>query len=224
MVWITQQDLVGWESSAERVYLHHHEHLLWPLRNCPALVGQDRRPLEFAPGTVEMVLELAPGPAQEPPWLTGRLLLVRDGEILAQADQFRFLNETHVLAGDRIYETSPVGENFARLPLFASSFPEAMLDRCLSLFFSHFTGVTVRYRDYTTTPGEPLHARPSILFQNVDEAGELHFDLIHTLPGFRAPGRSGAASQEFVCHPERWHPGGHQHRLPGQALPVVQET
>ncbi|MCL4177960.1 MAG: hypothetical protein KJ072_09475 [Verrucomicrobia bacterium] len=323
-----QQDLVGWESSAERVYLHHHEHLLWPLRNCPALVGEDRRPLGFAPGTVEMVLELVPGPAQEPPWLTGRLLLVRDGEILAQADQFRFLNETHVLAGDRIYETPPVGENFARLPLFASSFPEAMLERCLSLFFSHFTGVTVRYRDYTTTPGEPLHARPSILFQNVDEAGELHFDLIHTLPGFsvdftrkydltrvclvhetektmvvREVAYAGLAEErQALCrslnrhqkelgadaeamvyvdehgfivgkelaarflghelselarryvligaeklrayrikpvipkltlrlgfgidflHPERWHPGGHQPGLPGQALPVVQET
>jgi superfamily II DNA or RNA helicase len=179
-----QQDLVGWESSAERIYLHHHEHLLWPLRNCPTLVGEDRRPLAFAPGTVEVVLELVPGPAQDPPWLTGRLLLVRDGETLAPVDQFRFLNETHILAGSQIYETPPVGENFRRLPLFASSFPEPMLERCLSLFFSHFTGVTVRYLDYTTTPGEPLHARPSILFQNVDDAGELHFNLIHTLPGF----------------------------------------
>src|SRR5262245_10393725 len=33
-----QQGLVGWESSAERLYLHHHEHLLWPLRNCPTVV------------------------------------------------------------------------------------------------------------------------------------------------------------------------------------------
>lgn len=66
--------------------------------------------------------------------LTGRLLLVRDGETLAQEDKFRFINETHVLVGHQIYETSPVGENFRRLALFASSFPETMLERCLSLF------------------------------------------------------------------------------------------
>jgi hypothetical protein len=34
-----QEDLVGWESNADRIYLHHEEHLLWSLRNCPAVVG-----------------------------------------------------------------------------------------------------------------------------------------------------------------------------------------
>ena len=179
-----QQDLVGWESSAERIYLHHHEHLLWPLRNCAKVVGEDLQPLAFVPESVGIVLELGADPAKDPPWLTGQLLLVRDGETLAHADEFRFINETHVLAGRRIFETQPVGENFRRLALFASSFPETMLERCLSLLFSHFTGVTVRYNGYTTVSGDPLHARPSLLFQNVDESGDLHFDLTHTLPNF----------------------------------------
>ncbi len=179
-----QQDLVGWDANAERIYLHHHEHLLWPLRNCAALVGEDLRPLAFVPESVGIVLDLVADRAKDPPWLTGRLLLVRDGETLAQAGEFRFLNETHVLTGGNIYETPPVGENFRRLALFASSFPETMLERCLSLLFSHFTGVTVRYQGYSTTLGEPLRARASILFQNVDESGDLHFDLIHTLPSF----------------------------------------
>jgi hypothetical protein len=59
-----------------------------------------------------------------------------------------------------------------------------MLECCLSLLFSHFNRVGVRYAGYATTTGEPLHARPSLLFQNVDESGDLHFDLIPTLPGF----------------------------------------
>mgnify|MGYP001618853826 CR=1 FL=1 len=37
-----QQDLVGWDGKAERIYLHHHEHLLWPLRNCAALMAPVR--------------------------------------------------------------------------------------------------------------------------------------------------------------------------------------
>jgi superfamily II DNA or RNA helicase len=179
-----QQDLVGWEGGAERIYLHHHEHLLWPLRNCGAVVGEDGQPLAFAPESVEVVLELVADRARNPPWVTGRLLLERDGQILAQADEFRFINETHVLVGQQIYETPPVGENFRRLALFASSFPETMLERCLSLLFSHFTGVAVRYNGYATTVGEPLQAQPAILFQSVDDSGDLHFDLIHTLPRF----------------------------------------
>ena len=179
-----QQDLVDWDGAAERVYLHHHEHLLWPLRNCAVLVGADMQPIAFVPESVGIVLDLVTDRAKEPPWLTGRLLLVRDGEHLAEADQFRFINETHVLAGRQIHETPPVGENFRRLSLFASSFPEPMLERCLSLLFSHFAGVAIRYNGYATTVGEPLLAKTAILFQNVDESGDLHFDLIHTLPGF----------------------------------------
>ena len=179
-----QQELVGWEGSAERIYLHHHEHLLWPLRKCEALVGKDLQPLAFVPESVGIVLDLVADHDKEPLWLTGKLLLVRDGETLAEANEFRFLNETHVLAGRQIYETPPLGENFRRLALFASSFPETMLERCLSLLFSHFTGITVRYQGHATAFGEPLHARASILFQSVDQSGDLHFDLIHTLPRF----------------------------------------
>jgi superfamily II DNA or RNA helicase len=179
-----QQDLVGWDGDAERIYLHHHEHLLWPLRNCAVLVGEDLKPLAFVQERAEIVFDLAVDPARTPPWLTGQLLLVRDGETVARDGEFRFLNENHVLEGCHIHETPPVGENFRRLAMFASAFPETMLERCLSLLFSHFTGVTVRYPGYAAASGEPLHARASILFQNVDDSGDLHFDLIHTLPGF----------------------------------------
>ena len=181
-----QQDRVDWETSAQRIYLHHHEHLLWPLRHCPSVVGEDLQPLDFVPESVGIVLELGANGATEPGWLAGRLLLVRDQETLAETAGFRFINETHLLVEHHIYETAPVGDNFPRLALFASSFPEPMLDRCLSLLFSHFTGVAVRYHDYATTVGEPLAARTSILFQRVDETGDLHFDLIQTLPGFPA--------------------------------------
>jgi superfamily II DNA or RNA helicase len=181
---IRQQDLVAWQGGEERVYLHHHEHLIWPLRNCPRVVGEDLQPIGFVPGAAQIVLELVPDRAREPAWITGRLMLIRDGEALAQADQFRFLNENHALVGREVYETAPLGENFRRLSLFASSFPEAMLERSLTLLCSHFTGVSVRYEDYATTAGDPLQARPAILFQNVDEGGDLHFDLTHSLPGF----------------------------------------
>jgi len=179
-----QETLMGWEGSTERIYLHHHEHLLWPLRHCEALVDEALNPIEFAPGTAEIVIDLAADPARTPPWITGRLLLVQEGETLAQGDGFRFINETHVLADRRIREMQPVGENFSQLALFASSFPEALLGRYLTLLASHFTSVAVRYNDHVTVTGEPLSAQPSILFQDVDASGDLRFELTHTLPGF----------------------------------------
>ena len=179
-----QQDLVGWERNAERIYLHHHEHLLWPLSKCEALVDHELDPITFASTPVEVVLDLAADREKNPPWLSGRVLLVRDGETLAASSEFRFVNETHMLVGRQICETPPIGENFRRLALFADSFPEVMLERCLSLLFSHFSGIVVRYDGYATVPGEAVHARPTLVFQDVDQAGDLHFDVAYTLPRF----------------------------------------
>lgn len=177
-----QQDLVGWERSADRVYLHRHEHLIWLLRAGAPVLGPDRQPLRFEPGPVTIRLELT----AEGSWIEGRLTLVRDGNVLARGEDFRLLNEAHVLVGDRILGTAPVGENYRRLALFAGRFPETMLERCLALFYSHFTGVELRYGDYTVAGGEPVHARAALLFRAVDESGELHFELVHSLPRFSA--------------------------------------
>jgi len=179
-----QQELIQWETSEDRIYLHHHEHLLWPLRQCATMVDEKMQPLSFVPESAGITLDLVRDTSKDPPWLTGRLLLDRVGDIAAPEGQFQFLNETHVLAGHEIHETAPVGENFGRLALFAGAFPESMLERCLTLLFSHFTGVTVRYNGHATTEGDPLPARAAIVFQNVDESGDLHFDLGHSLPGF----------------------------------------
>lgn len=173
-----QQDFVGWERSADRIYLHCHEPLIWLVRGGAPVLGADLRPILFDPGTAEVRLELVPNA----PWIEGHLALVREGEVLARGDEFRFVSESHVMVGNRLLETVPVGENYRRLTLFASSFPEAMLERCLALFYSHFTGVGLRYRDYATVTGDMVHARPAIVFQSVDDSGDLHFNLIRSLP------------------------------------------
>ena len=179
-----QRELVGWDGGTERIYLHQHEHLLWPLGNCEVVVDSELRPITFETRPVGMVLDLVVDRSREPAWITGQLSLVGEGEALAEADQVRFLNETRVLVGQRVYMTQPLGENFSRLTLFNSRFPEPMLDRCLALLFSHFTGVTVRYQDYSVTTGDPLPARTAMLFEQVDQAESLHFILMHMLPGY----------------------------------------
>lgn len=173
-----QQELVDWEHSTDRIHLHRHEHLIWLLRGGVQVLGADLQPIRFDPGIAEIRLELVPQDAR----IEGRLAVVREGEVLASGGDFRFVSESHILVGNRILETAPVGENYRRLSLFASVFPEGMLERCLALFFSHFTGVSLCYRGYTTTTGDPVHARAAIVFQSVDDSGDLRFNLVRSLP------------------------------------------
>jgi len=177
-----QAAFVGWDENVERVYLHTHGHLLWLLRNCAVLVDADLHPLTFAPERTELVLSLTADTTRTPPWITGRLSLVRDGEVDTDMEAFRIVNETHILLGNRIYETAPLGERYQLLPLFNAVFPEVMLERSLSLLFSHFTGVSIRYGDYAVVAGEDTHAAIALMFQQVDESGALHLDVVHTLP------------------------------------------
>jgi superfamily II DNA or RNA helicase len=178
-----QEEFVGWDAVTDRIYLHDHEHLVWPLKHCDALVGEDLQPIAFTPGEAGIRLALEEDTSVEPSWIAGKLHLVRDGEADAAQDAFRFLSESHVLVGHSIHTIHPVGENFAKLSLFGSRFPGSMTDRCLSLLFSHFNGVSVSYRGYATRTGERLQTIPAILFQNADDTGGLHFNLIHTVPG-----------------------------------------
>ncbi|MBL7115968.1 MAG: DEAD/DEAH box helicase family protein [Kiritimatiellae bacterium] len=176
-----QEAFVGWDENVEHVYLHTHGHLLWLLRNCNSLVDVNMHPLTFAEDRAELLLELLPDTTQTQSWVTGRITLMRDGEACSDVDGFKIINETHILLGSRIYETDPLGENCHLLPLFNDLLPESMLERLLSLLFSHFTGVNVRYGDYQVVPGEETHAVVALMFQQVDESGALHMDVVHML-------------------------------------------
>jgi len=177
-----QEAFVGWDENLEHIYLHTHGHLMWLLRNCNALVDADMRAITFAPDHAELMLDLVADTRRAPVWITGQLTLVREGEERADLDGFKIINETHVLLGSQIYETSPMGENCRLLPLFNDQLPEPMLERSLSLLFSHFTGVSVRYGDYRVVAGEDTPASVALMFEQVDESGALHLDVVHTLP------------------------------------------
>ncbi len=177
-----QEELLGWDSSVERVYLHTHGHLLWLLRDCEALVDADMQRVLFVPGRVELLLDFVADPSRKQPWVIGRLVLVHEGDEISDLDAFTIINETHVLLDGRIYETNPIGDNFRLLPLFRDAFPESMFERSLSLLFSHFTGIGVRYGQYDVVHGDDIPADTSVVFQKVDESGALHLDLRHTLP------------------------------------------
>jgi superfamily II DNA or RNA helicase len=177
-----QEAFVGWDENVERVYLHTHGHLLWLLRNCDALVDARMHALTFAPDRAEVLLELVADTTRTPPWVTGQVTLVHESDDGSDLTEFKIINETHVLLGSRIYETDPLGENCRHLPLFNDQLPESMLERSLSLLFSHFTGVSVRYGDYEVVFSEESHASVALMFQQVDESGALHMDVVHTLP------------------------------------------
>ncbi len=177
-----QGTVIDWESDSDHTYLHTHGQLLWLVRECGTLRDADMQPLVFADKTAEIRLDYARDTAHPADWLTGTLQLVHEGEVLADAADAKMINETHMLHGNTIYETKPLGDHCRMLPFFNAAIPEILLERSLSLLFSHFTGVAVRHRGFRTANGEDIQAESSLVFEQVDETGALHLDVAYSLP------------------------------------------
>jgi len=177
-----QEAVIDWDTNSDHIYLHDHGHLLWLVRASGMLRDAGMQPLGFADGIAEIRLDYTRDAARPDDWLVGTLQLIHEDETLANATALRILNETHVLYGNTIHETKPLGDHARMLSLFNGALPEALLERSLSLLFSHFTGVTVRYGGLRTVFSEDVQAETSLIFEQVDETGALHLDVAFSLP------------------------------------------
>ena len=170
------------EGEAETgVLLHEHSHLVWLLSRCGNTVNARMEPLAFHETPMRLQLGLKPDDAG---WVRGRLrLLGSDGAALA-LEQPHIVAEAHILDGTTVYAVEPLGIAFQNIALFVDAVPAGQLNEYLTLFFSSFPNVEVDYPGHTVRTGEPLAARPALVFQQVDENEALHVEVAQSVPGF----------------------------------------
>jgi SNF2 family DNA or RNA helicase len=85
-----------------------------------------------------------------------------------------------------IVEVPPIGAGYAVLTRFATVFAVGDSERYLSLLFSYFPTLRVRFRDYrvSTEPQEVVKTAPALIFDKVDEENTLYLRLAPMLPQF----------------------------------------
>ena len=170
------------EGEAETgVLLHEHSHLVWLLSRCKNTVNARMDPLTFNESPMRLQLELN---SDDAGWMRGRLrLLDSDGAPLT-LERPQMVAEAHVLDGTTVYAIPPLGTAFKSIVLFADAVSIGQLNEYLTLFFSSFPTVEIDYSGYAVCIGEPLAARPALVFQQVDENAALHVEVAQSVPGF----------------------------------------
>jgi len=168
---------IDWENPNKNIYLAEHDYLIWQLRQCDNVVDQDFTPIRFAEETAAISVSIDARDGV----MEARLVLAYQGDLLRG---IRLLTENHALAGGTIYRIQPLGENFRDLHLFESAILPVDLERYLSLLYSHFDTIRVKYEDYREVEGSPRHTRPALLFEKVDADGSLYLKIVQVLPGF----------------------------------------
>ena len=174
-----------WDDDAtDRIYLHEHEHLIWMLRECEEVVDEQLQPLVFDSEISRIQFRLVAWDAANDRMLAGQLWRRQASGAVEELKVFRFVNENHVQVGTTIHEVQPIGENFAQLSLFMDVFPRDQLEHYLSLLYSYFTHIDVKYGDFAVSERAVADASPSILFQKITDDGSLHLDIVNSLAGF----------------------------------------
>ncbi|WP_114781400.1 DEAD/DEAH box helicase [Botryobacter ruber] len=170
--------VIDWEKPSDNIYLAEHDYLVRQLADCPNVVDRHGDPVTFKPDHGKLELELD----ETDTHITSKLQLEYEGEVLLVE---QLLNENHVFAEGHVYEVLPVGDAFGNLPYFTTKVPKKELEKFLSLAFSYFDNLQVRYQDFQLVLGkEPLTAQPSLAFERIDPENSLYLRVTHTLPGF----------------------------------------
>ncbi|VGO22556.1 DEAD/DEAH box helicase [Pontiella sulfatireligans] len=163
------------------ILLHEHSHLVWMLARSGKVVDADMKPLVFHPdpARLQLVVDL-----DDADWATGYFRLRHADGSTTALEQLRLVAESHLMADRTIYGIQPLGMGFRTLGLFSDSVPATQLNEYLTLFFSACSSVDLVCGNYSVCPGDPLPAKATLVFQQVDENAALHLDIVQAIPGF----------------------------------------
>ncbi len=171
---------IDWERPEDKAYLAEHEYLIWQLRHCEHFVDSKMKPIRFA-GDEAASLFIVIEPKKDV--LESRIVLRHQGRPLGN---IRLLTEDHAFVDGTIYRIHPLGENFQEIAIFESKLLPVNLEKYLSLLYSYFENIAVKYDEYRQIEGEAKHTEPALIFEKVDADNSLYLRVSTSLPGFDA--------------------------------------
>lgn len=171
-----QQNYFSWDETDNRIYLKEYPYLLYQLLRCDNLISTSFEPISVSTETAIPQLYIEKNGEE---MSTSFSLRTESKEI---AD-FHFLADIFVLADNTIYPIRSVGENYDKLDFFKSSFPERLLEKYLSVFYSYMENIQPIYEDYSLaySPNE-VETIPTIVFEKVDTDMALYLRVTQMLP------------------------------------------
>ncbi len=167
-----------WGRTMERVYLAEHEHLVPLLAESGCLVNRKFQPvtLEDAGGRICLAL------TRDGEFFDARARLVVDDHAW---EDFEVWSGAYVLAEEtRLFRIRDLGGRCGLLPRFNERFPAGQLEQFLSLLYSTLDGVKVEWEDFRETAGPLRTVEPCVVFEEVDDQGNLKLRIGLAMAGF----------------------------------------
>ena len=169
----------SWDKEGGDISLKGHPYLLYPLASCTNIVDERMNPVRVSKDKAAL-----------------QLLLAREGDVIKPSlrvckddgsftSDYRLLSDSFLLAGDTLCPLSPIGDNYAQLPLFVEPFHENMLESYLAIFCSFIENVQPVSDDFEVVMDheEKISTLPALLFERVDDDHCLYLKVMEFVPG-----------------------------------------
>jgi len=176
---ISNSHIISWDKPADKIYLAEHPFLMEALRPCTNIRDATGQSLVFANEPAKIRMDIEDGaPADQ---LQIRMLLQLEEQ---HVESFEPITEQYVLHDHRIVEIPPLGSNFSSIRLFNSSILRKELTLTLSLLFSNFDHIDVRYPGYrlVVMPEAEIQTQHCIIFEKIDDQKALYLRIAQSLP------------------------------------------
>lgn len=167
---------IDWEHPENRVYLARNEFMIWQLEKCDNIVDDQFKPVQFIKEHAELTLFI-----EGDKKLESKLVLVSRGEMW---EGLSVVTEDHVFTNGKIFNVKPIGDGFSQIQYFETEILPTDIEKFLSLFYSYFDEITVKYKNFKHISGNARHVQPTIIFEKIDVNNSLYLHITHSIQGF----------------------------------------
>lgn len=162
---VEQEDFfsVSWESESEHLYFNKHTRLLELLREYGKVYSADDIEIHFE--NALFVVEL--------------FMIKKQDEFTASTkinscQEFKFINSSYALVKDKILQIKNISENFNKLKSFNTAIKENKLEEFLTILFTHFENIDIKYKDYEVIfKNEKRVIKPAVILEKITSDNEL---------------------------------------------------
>lgn len=157
--------MIGWENDSSRIYLRDHALLIELLMQVTNVVDGTMQPLHFEKEMTDFKIELHEA----------------DGIVTPESSagkEAQWLSSSFFLRNEHVVHVESIGEHFDKIGQFETSFPLSFLEQYLSLLFTFFDNVTLRFDDYEIMDADSLLVEDALFIDHVDEEGVLYLKAL----------------------------------------------
>lgn len=160
--------VISWTDAMENIYLNEHPYLLSLLKKNENFVNEKMEKIEAVKGVKNLKVLIEDAPKNKL-----KSTFVLDHEI----EEFYFLTEDMVLAGNKVYEVNSIGENYLDTKDLNSEFLAVDIEKFLTILNSYFDGIDIDYKDYDVEQGEIIVTKPLLIIEKIDKAKSLYLKI-----------------------------------------------